>query len=80
MPHEDYNPEASKKKRHNLHLPQSSNGSHQPSEKNRCSDITKKLEKQIVEKCHITYSLQSLVQKTNEGQIEFIGPGKSIYQ
>ena len=45
MLHEDYNPEASKKKRHNLNLPQSSNGSHQPSEKNRCSEITKKLKK-----------------------------------
>ena len=33
MSHEDYNPETSKKKKHNLNLPQSSNGSHQPSEK-----------------------------------------------
>ena len=43
MSHEEYNPEASKKKRHNLNLLQSSNGSHQPSEKQNKKGAKKKI-------------------------------------
>ena len=43
MSHEDYNPEASKKKRHNLNLPQSSNGTHQLSEKTGAGKSLKNL-------------------------------------
>ena len=45
MSHEDYNPGASKKKRHNLNLPKSSNGTHQLSKKTGAGKSLKNLKK-----------------------------------